>query len=378
MEEVKDLVVKVKEETARIIVGQEQVIEGVLLALVTGGHALLEGPPGVAKTLIAKTLAQILGIHYKRVQFTPDLMPLDIIGANIFDLQKQEFVFKPGPVFTEILLADEINRTPPKTQAALLEAMEERQVTVDGQVHPLSEVFTVLATQNPLEYEGTYPLPEAQLDRFLLKIKVSYPEDRSEEELYRRYQDGPATAEEFGRLTPVLDKEKILWLREMVKKVTVREELFTYVKNIVRATREHHLLNLGVSPRGGLSLLRVAKTAAAFAGRDYLIPDDIGITSSRPPPPVAVKAEAQIGVTGTNPKSPRDQSWVSEDGCISPGLFLLSFSFMGSSSSSRSAASAPFLSGFPWLVRLDLLWTRRQAAKGEKLAAERSFKNPVY
>lgn len=300
MEEVKDLVVKVKEETARIIVGQEQVIEGVLLALVTGGHALLEGPPGVAKTLIAKTLAQILGIHYKRVQFTPDLMPLDIIGANIFDLQKQEFVFKPGPVFTDILLADEINRTPPKTQAALLEAMEERQVTVDGQVHPLSEVFTVLATQNPLEYEGTYPLPEAQLDRFLLKIKVSYPEDRSEEELYRRFQDGPATAEEFGRLTPVLDKEKILWLREMVKKVTVREELFTYVKNIVRATREHHLLNLGVSPRGGLSLLRVAKTAAAFAGRDYLIPDDIRdyvlpVLRHR----LLVKAEAQIeGVTG--------------------------------------------------------------------------------
>jgi MoxR-like ATPase len=300
VEEVKDLVVKVKEETARIIVGQEQVIEGVLLALVTGGHALLEGPPGVAKTLIAKTLAQILGIHYKRVQFTPDLMPLDIIGANIFDLQKQEFVFKPGPVFTDILLADEINRTPPKTQAALLEAMEERQVTVDGQVHPLSEVFTVLATQNPLEYEGTYPLPEAQLDRFLLKIKVSYPEDRSEEELYRRFQDGPATAEEFGRLTPVLDKEKILWLREMVKKVTVREELFTYVKNIVRATREHHLLNLGVSPRGGLSLLRVAKTAAAFAGRDYLIPDDIRdyvlpVLRHR----LLVKAEAQIeGVTG--------------------------------------------------------------------------------
>lgn len=300
MEEVKDLVVKVKEETARIIVGQEQVIEGVLLALVTGGHALLEGPPGVAKTLIAKTLAQILGIHYKRVQFTPDLMPLDIIGANIFDLQKQEFVFKPGPVFTDILLADEINRTPPKTQAALLEAMEERQVTVDGQVHSLSEVFTVLATQNPLEYEGTYPLPEAQLDRFLLKIKVSYPEDRSEEELYRRFQDGPATAEEFGRLTPVLDKEKILWLREMVKKVTVREELFTYVKNIVRATREHHLLNLGVSPRGGLSLLRVAKTAAAFAGRDYLIPDDIRdyvlpVLRHR----LLVKAEAQIeGVTG--------------------------------------------------------------------------------
>lgn len=300
MEEVKDLVVKVKEETARIIVGQEHVIEGVLLALVTGGHALLEGPPGVAKTLIAKTLAQVLGIRYKRVQFTPDLMPLDIIGANIFDLQKQEFIFKPGPVFTDILLADEINRTPPKTQAALLEAMEERQVTVDGQVHPLSEVFTVLATQNPLEYEGTYPLPEAQLDRFLLKIKVSYPEDRSEEELYRRYQDGPATAEEFGRLTPVLDKEKILWLREKIKKVTVREELFTYVKNIVRATREHHLLNLGVSPRGGLSLLRVAKTAAAFAGRDYLIPDDIrdyvlSVLRHR----LLVKAEAQVeGVTG--------------------------------------------------------------------------------
>ncbi|NLY88172.1 MAG: AAA domain-containing protein [Firmicutes bacterium] len=173
MEEVKALVAKVKKEIARIVVGQEEVIEAVLLALVTGGHVLLEGPPGVAKTLIAKTLARTLGIRYKRVQFTPDLMPLDIIGANIFDLQKQEFIFKPGPVFTDILLADEINRTPPKTQAALLEAMEEKQITVDGQVYPLSEVFTVLATQNPLEYEGTYPLPEAQLDRFLLKVKVS-------------------------------------------------------------------------------------------------------------------------------------------------------------------------------------------------------------
>lgn len=300
MEEVKDLVVKVKKETARIIVGQEQVIEAVLLAVVTGGHALLEGPPGVAKTLIAKTLAQTLGIRYKRVQFTPDLMPLDIIGANIFDLQKQEFIFKPGPVFTDILLADEINRTPPKTQAALLEAMEERQITVDGQIHPLSEVFTVLATQNPLEYEGTYPLPEAQLDRFLLKIKVSYPEDKNEEELYRRYQDGPVTAEEFTRLTPVLSKEKILQLREKIKAVTVREELFAYVKSIVRATREHHLLTLGVSPRGGLSLLRVAKTAAAFSGRDYLIPDDIReyvlpVLRHR----LLLKAEAQIeGVTG--------------------------------------------------------------------------------
>lgn len=299
MEEVKDLVVKVKKETARIIVGQEQVIKAVLLALVTGGHALLEGPPGVAKTLIAKTLAQTLGIRYKRVQFTPDLMPLDIIGANIFDLQKQEFIFKPGPVFTDILLADEINRTPPKTQAALLEAMEERQITVDGQIHPLSEVFTVLATQNPLEYEGTYPLPEAQLDRFLLKIKVSYPEDKNEEELYRRYQDGPVTAEEFTRLTPVLSKEKILQLREKIKAVTVREELFAYVKSIVRATREHHLLTLGVSPRGGLSLLRVAKTAAAFSGRDYLIPDDIReyvlpVLRHR----LLLKAEAQIeGVT---------------------------------------------------------------------------------
>ena len=300
MEEVKDLVVKVKEETARIVVGQEPVIEGVLLALVTGGHVLMEGPQGVAKTLLAKTLARTLGIRYKRVQFTPDLMPLDIIGASIFDLQKQEFIFKPGPVFTAILLADELNRTPPKTQAALLEAMEERQITVDGQAYPLSEVFTVLATQNPLEYEGTYPLPEAQLDRLLLKIKGSYPEDRHEEELYRRFQDGPVTAEELDRLTPVLNKERILWLREKIREVTVREELFTYIKNIVRATREHPLLNLGVSPRGGLSLLRVAKTAAAFCGRDYLIPDDIRdyvlpVLRHR----LLLKAEAQIeGVTG--------------------------------------------------------------------------------
>jgi len=299
VEEIREMVGRIKKEAARVVVGGEEVVEKVLLVLVTGGHALLEGPPGVAKTLIAKTMAQCLSICFKRVQFTPDLMPLDIVGANIFDLQKREFVFKAGPVFTDILLADEINRTPPKTQAALLEAMEEKQITMDGQLHRLSEIFTVLATQNPIEYEGTYPLPEAQLDRFLLKIKISYPEENTEEELYRRCQNGPVTPEEIAQITPVLTKDDVLRLREKITGVTIRQELFTYLNNIIRATREHHLLNLGVSPRGGISLLRVAKTSAAFQGRNYLIPDDIRENAL----PVLrhrllLKAEAQIeGVT---------------------------------------------------------------------------------
>jgi MoxR-like ATPase len=266
---------QVKAEIAKVIVGQEETVAGVLLALLVGGHILLEGPPGVAKTLIAKTLARTCAAVYKRVQFTPDLMPLDLIGTNIFDLQKQEFRFYKGPIFTDFLLADEINRTPPKTQAALLEAMEEKQVTVDGKLLPLSPVFTVIATQNPIEYEGTYPLPEAQLDRFLLKLDVAYPDSDAEIRIYQRYQAGAGAETRLETVQPVLTSTALLEMRQMIGAVNVREELFGYVRQIIQATRNHPLLTLGASPRGGVYLLLTAKAYAALQGRDYLIPDDL-------------------------------------------------------------------------------------------------------
>jgi MoxR-like ATPase len=266
---------QVQTEIAKVIVGQEETVTGVLLALLVGGHILLEGPPGVAKTLIAKTLARTCAAVYKRVQFTPDLMPLDLIGTNIFDLQKQEFRFYKGPIFTDFLLADEINRTPPKTQAALLEAMEEKQVTADGKLLPLSPVFTVIATQNPIEYEGTYPLPEAQLDRFLLKLTVTYPESEAEIRIYQRYQKGTGAESCLEAVQPVLTPTALLEMRQMIGAVNVREELFSYIRQIIQATRNHPLLTLGASPRGGIYLLLTAKAYAALQGRDYLIPDDL-------------------------------------------------------------------------------------------------------
>jgi MoxR-like ATPase len=275
MEKVVDLLGKVKSEMARVIVGQEEIIDGVLISLLVGGHILLEGPPGVAKTLIAKVLARSISAVYKRVQFTPDLMPLDITGTNIFDFQKQQFTFKPGPIFTDLLLADEINRTPPKTQAALLEAMEEKQVTIDGEGHSLSPIFTVIATQNPIEYEGTYPLPEAQLDRFLLKLQISYPDSATETAIYKRYQNYGVGENDLQLIHPVLTIPEILELRDIVAKVQVREELLSYVNQIVKATRENPFLTLGASPRAGIYLIHTAKAYAALEGRDYVIPDDI-------------------------------------------------------------------------------------------------------
>lgn len=275
MEKVVNLLGRVKTEVARVVVGQDEAIDGVLISLLVGGHVLLEGPPGVAKTLIVKALARSLSAVYKRVQFTPDLMPLDVTGTNIFDFQKQQFTFKPGPIFTDLLLADEINRTPPKTQAALLEAMEEKQVTVDGELHPLSKIFTVIATQNPIEYEGTYPLPEAQLDRFLLKVGITYPEGDFETAIYQRYQRRGVGESDLQLITPVLSVTDLLELRELVSTVQVREELLAYVYQIVKATRENPFLTLGASPRAGIYLIHVAKAYAALTGRDYVIPDDL-------------------------------------------------------------------------------------------------------
>ncbi len=281
MEKVQSFCSQIKSELAKVVVGEEDVIDGLLIALLVGGHILLEGPPGVAKTLIAKSFSRVLSADYKRVQFTPDLMPLDITGTNIFDHQRQQFSLKPGPIFTDILLADEINRTPPKTQAALLEAMEEKQVTVDGELKSLSPIFMVLATQNPLEFEGTYPLPEAQLDRFLLKLQLSYPDSITEIEIYRRYQGKLVGDLDLEKIQPVTDRGGILEMRQMVANVTVRPEIIDYIYQIVRATRENPMVTLGVSPRAGIYLLHVAKVYAAFNGRDYVIPDDIQEVVSR-------------------------------------------------------------------------------------------------
>ena len=262
-------------EAQKVIVGQADVLDHCLLALLCGGHALLEGVPGIAKTLITKTYARLLQLTFQRVQCTSDLMPADIIGVNILNLTTYTFALRQGPIFTDILLADEINRMPPRTQAALLEAMEERQATIDGTRHQLSQFFTVFATQNPIEFEGTYPLPEAQLDRFLLKIQVAYPSPEDEIQLLANYQSG-FDARELDRidLSPV-PADVLARARTEVRAVKVEPALFQYITNIVRRTRDWPALSLGASPRAAIALMQVAKATAAIDSRDYLIPDDV-------------------------------------------------------------------------------------------------------
>ena len=261
---------------ARVLVGQEETFRLLTVALLVGGHTLLEGVPGTAKTLMAKTLATLVGGTFRRVQFTPDLMPSDITGTNVYDLQSGQFTLRRGPIFTDILLGDEINRAPAKTQSALLEAMEERQVTIDGEPYALAPVFTVIATQNPIEFEGTYPLPEAQLDRFLFKLIVTYTPPDAEAELLRRVHAGfDARALDRAGLTATADPEAILAARRRTQDVMVDEAIIAYIEAIVWATRRLPDLLLGASPRAAIALLHGAKALAALDGRAYVVPDDI-------------------------------------------------------------------------------------------------------
>ncbi len=267
---------KVQAELRKAIVGQEKVMEQLLVALLAGGHVLLEGVPGLAKTLLVRSLGQALGVKYRRIQFTPDLMPADVIGTSVFNPRELTFQVKQGPIFTNLLLADEINRTPPKTQAALLEAMEERQVTIDGQPFPLPDPFMVFATQNPIEFEGTYPLPEAQLDRFLMKVKIDYPaEDEERQILARHYQGFRAQELTEAGLEPVVDAGGLTELRQAHRTVTVEDKVLDYINAIVRTTRQWSSLAMGASPRGAVALLVASQSLALLRGRDFVVPDDV-------------------------------------------------------------------------------------------------------
>ncbi|MGW1317749.1 AAA family ATPase [Streptomyces sp. NPDC002426] len=265
-----------RSEIAKAVVGQDPAVTGLVVALLCRGHVLLEGVPGVAKTLLVRALAASLELDTKRVQFTPDLMPSDVTGSLVYDARTAEFSFQPGPVFTNLLLADEINRTPPKTQSSLLEAMEERQVTIDGSPRPLPDPFLVAATQNPVEYEGTYPLPEAQLDRFLLKLTVPLPTREDEINVLTRHADGfnPRDLKAAG-IQPVASPADLEAARAAVAKTSVSPEIAAYVVDICRATRESPSLNLGASPRGATALLSTARAWAWLTGRDYVTPDDV-------------------------------------------------------------------------------------------------------
>lgn len=267
---------KMKQEAEKVIVGQTELFELVVVSLFSGGHVLLEGVPGTAKTLIAKTLAMVVSGEFSRVQFTPDLMPSDIVGTSVYDLTTNQFNLKRGPVFTNVLLADEINRAPAKTQSALLECMEERQVSIDGVRHALSPPFMVLATQNPIEYEGTYPLPEAQLDRFLFKLRVDYLVAEVETQILMNYHQGfDATRLEAVGVESVVDSASLQECQKEIQGVTVEDSIFNYIVGLATASRNSDELVLGGSPRASIALLLASKTYAALQGRDYILPDDV-------------------------------------------------------------------------------------------------------
>jgi MoxR-like ATPase len=295
MNKTTELAAHVRGELGKAIVGQRESLDQLLLVMLVGGHALVEGVPGLAKTLAVKALAQIFQLKFQRVQCTPDLMPADILGANVFNLSTSSFALHRGPIFTDLLLVDEINRTPPRTQSALLEAMEEKQVTIDGTRYELSKSFGVFATQNPVEFEGTYPLPEAQLDRFLVKIRIGYPDAEQEAQVLQNYQDG-FDPRELQRLNfSVVPLEVLLAARQETAAVRAEPALFRYMVTLVGRTRNSAAVSLGASPRAAISLMLFAKAIAATEGRDYLIPDDVKVAA----PPIlrhrlVLKPEADL------------------------------------------------------------------------------------
>lgn len=263
---------RIIDEISKVIVGKRDVLEKIMFSILANGHILFEDYPGLAKTMIARCFSQVLGCEFKRVQFTPDLLPADITGTYVFNQKEMSFTLRKGPVFTNVLLTDEINRAPPKTQAALLEAMQEKQVTLEGDTYPLEEPFIVMATQNPIEYEGTYPLPEAQLDRFLVKLQVGYPSRMQEKEILEKRKE--RKTDDFS-LKKVVDGEKVMEMQRACEEVYIHEDVEKYIVDIVYGTRETPSIEVGASPRGSLALFKLARARAAFLGRDFVIPDDV-------------------------------------------------------------------------------------------------------
>jgi len=265
---------KARGEMKKYVIGQEEMVDLLMIGVLSGGHILLEGVPGIAKTLTAKVMAKTLSVKFARIQFTPDMMPSDIIGTSVYNQKDGEFIFKRGPVFANIILIDEINRAPAKTQAALFEVMEERQITYDGTTYPMEFPFLVIATQNPIEQEGTYRLPEAQLDRFLFRIKLHYPKLIEEQMILMRYKE-EIKSPDLNEIIPVFSAKELHEIQELIKKVKIEDQLMRYIAEITHQTREHGKLYLGASPRASLAMLKSAKTMAALRGRDFVIPDDI-------------------------------------------------------------------------------------------------------
>jgi len=290
-------------QVRKVIVGKEKVLEQVMLAVLTNSHILFEDYPGLAKTLLARSFAMSMGCEFSRIQFTPDLLPADITGTYIYNVKNADFDLRRGPVFTNVLLADEINRAPPKTQAALLESMQERQITLDGKTHQLQDPFIVMATQNPIEYEGVYPLPEAQLDRFLVKLSLGYPSKVEEVEIMKRRME---RAHEEVSLEPVVDDKQILELQKRVEQIHVDDDILGYIADLVQGTRAHRQVEIGASPRGSLAIFKLSRARAVYHSRDYVIPDDVK--------EVVVPAlihrmimKAESWVKGTDPKAVVDE-----------------------------------------------------------------------